>query len=931
MAALKGQASASALASEVVAAAVEEVFDEAPPATPRPASPPPASQRSIETLLSPKSPATPSGRALEGQECLQYMLLFERQAAGLDLDALQLGSVRVDVPRGPQVKSALRSAAKLATTALRRCELLEGDVAAEKARVAALRMDQDVLEKRLAMLETRCHQSEKRCSKLDMRADEADRRQEADERWKRTTEERLERAEKRLESADAESRRKSEELADVQRQARTTRQSMARMSMAGGQRATASAAAATSLAATREDESDGEDDDDEPVAELDRAAAAPPAAKPRNRISFAAALAAPPVLAAAAAPKPGGPPAASSAAADAEALESRIREQNYMGAALEQDLERLAKKQGDTAQMAAEVTARVNLAEPRIAKLGEAVQAAAAAAESAGNKAESVARTHATTRRLVGDVKLDVASLQADFLEIKKGAFLAKYRKDAPPRDAEAPADAAAAAPAAAPAAAAEPEAAAAAAPEAAAAAAPEPAGEDAGKSYEQKRKEKRAERAAAKKRKAEEASMTPEERARRAYEASAVTAAAPPAVAAAPAAPAPAAALEALAAPLREAADLALERASEADDKAERVLALALTVEATCDRGLRQSAAAIAAAEAAVEVENANASRQGTIEAELRALRRFQGEFEFKQEKYAERFEAGAAEHRGALATCEGIADGLERRCDDVDAHVRRMADHEARDAGRREREAAHLDKLAAWAAEQVEEVNAAAGRIDALERVATRAATEAADRATRHNLPNVLKPILRDWLEHSGVGPGVRQDELVARLGAMERELDALVGRVADGALEPRRPHPPAGTTAQVCISCNRPTGPPPEASDPFDVLDFLGGGDAPRFVPTLDVKHAAPAKAPARHPPRPQSAPPKRGKLNFVNGKWQTESPAPRGPPSSAEKMDLLLQRQYLSPSPPADKPAVHYKVPGNRPTTPRAIVAAGHHHR
>ncbi|KAH8053882.1 hypothetical protein JL720_14610 [Aureococcus anophagefferens] len=202
-------------------------------------------------------------------------------------------------------------------------------------------------------------------------------------------------------------------------------------------------------------------------------------------------------------------------------------------------------------------------------------------------------------------------------------------------------------------------------------------------------------------------------------------------------------------------------------------------------------------------------------------------------------------------------------------------MADHEARDAGRREREAAHLDKLAAWAAEQVEEVNAAAGRIDALERVATRAATEAADRATRHNLPNVLKPILRDWLEHSGVGPGVRQDELVARLGAMERELDALVGRVADGALEPRRPHPPAGTTAQ--------------------------------------------------------SAPPKRGKLNFVNGKWQTESPAPRGPPSSAEKMDLLLQRQYLSPSPPADKPAVHYKVPGNRPTTPRAIVAAGHHHR
>ena len=193
------------------------------------------------------------------------------------------------------------------------------------------------------------------------------------------------------------------------------------------------------------------------------------------------------------------------------------------------------------------------------------------------------------------------------------------------------------------------------------------------------------------------------------------------------------------------------------------------------------------------------------------------------------------------------------------------------------------------------------------------------------------MLKPILRDWLEHSGVGPGVRQDELVARLGAMERELDALVGRVADGALEPRRPHPPAGTTAPVCISCNRPTGPHPEASDPFDVLDFLGGGDAPRFVPTLDAKHAAPAKAPARHPPRPQSAPPKRGKLNFVNGKWQTESPAPRGPPSSAEKMDLLLQRQYLSPSPPADKPAVHYKVPGNRPTTPRAIVAAGHHHR
>ncbi|KAH8053883.1 hypothetical protein JL720_14611 [Aureococcus anophagefferens] len=543
MAALKGQASASALASEVVAAAVEEVFDEAPPATPRPASPPAASQRSIETLLSPKSPATPSGRALEGQECLQYMLLFERQAAGLDLDALQLGSVRVDVPRGPQVKSALRSAAKLATTALRRCELLEGDVAAEKARVAALRMDQDVLEKRLAMLETRCHQSEKRCSKLDMRADEADRRQEADERWKRTTEERLERAEQRLESADAESKRKSEELADVQRQARTTRQSMARMSVAGGQRAT--------------------DDDDEPVAELGRAAAAPPAAKPRNRISFAAALAAPPVLAAAAARRPA---SGGVRAADAEALESRIREQNYMGAALEQDLERLAKKQGDTAQMAAEVTG-VNLAEPA---------------------SPSSARPPTSSR--------------------SRRAFLAKYRKDAPPRDAEAPADAAAAAAAPRP----RPR------PRRPPPPPPrrgrrrrraEPAGEDAGKSYEQKRKEKRAERAAAKKRKAEEASMTPEARAARA-----------------------------LAAPLREAADLALERASEADDKAERVLALALTVEATCDRGLRQSAAAIAAAEAAVEVENANASRQGTIEAELRALRRFQGEFEFKQEKYAER-----------------------------------------------------------------------------------------------------------------------------------------------------------------------------------------------------------------------------------------------------------------------------------------------------
>ncbi|KAH8086717.1 hypothetical protein JL720_7160 [Aureococcus anophagefferens] len=542
------------------------------------------------------------------------------------------------------VKSALRSAAKLATTALRRCELLEGDVAAEKAR-AALRMDQGVLEKRLAMLETRCHQSEKRCSKLDMRADEADRRQEADERWKRTTEERLERAEQRPSPP-------------VEAEERGARGRAA----PGADDAPVDGAHVRGRRPAR----DGEDDDDEPVAELGRAAAAPPAAKPRNRISFAAALAAPPVLAAAAA----GPAAASGAAA--------------------------------------------------------------AAAESAGNKAESVARTHATTRRLVGDVKLDVASLQADFPRSRR-AFLAKYRKDAPPRDAEAPADAAAAAaaPAAAPAAAAEPG-----------------------------RRRRRAEAAAA--------------------------------------APSP--------------------------------------------RAGRAIAAAIAAAEAAVEVENANASRQGTIEAELRALRRFQGEFEFKQEKYAERFEAGAAEHRGALATCEGIADGLERRCDDVDAHV--------------------------------EEVNAAAGRIDALERVATRAATEAADRATRHNLPNVLKPILRDWLEHSGVGPGVRQDELVARLGAMERELDALVGRVADGALEPRRPHPPAGTTAQVCISCNRPTGPHPEASDPFDVLDFLGGGDAPRFVPTLDVKHAAPAKAPARHPPRPQSAPPERGKLNFVNGKWQTE---------------------------------------------------------
>ncbi|KAH8052430.1 hypothetical protein JL721_10905 [Aureococcus anophagefferens] len=902
MAALKGQASASALASEVVAAAVEEVFDEAPPATPRPASPPAASQRSIETLLSPKSPATPSGRALEGQECLQYMLLFERQAAGLDLDALQLGSVRVDVPRGPQVKSALRSAAKLATTALRRCELLEGDVAAEKARVAALRMDQDVLEKRLAMLETRCHQSEKRCSKLDMRADEADRRQEADERWKRTTEERLERAEQRLESADAESKRKSEELADVQRQARTTRQSMARMSMAGGQRATARTTTTSPS----------------------RSSAARPRRRPRRSRGTAS-------------PSPrrsrrrpfarGGParrPAAASAAADAEALESRIREQNYMGAALEQDLERLAKKQGDTAQMAPR-SRRANLAEPRIAALGEAVQAAAAAAESAGNKAESVARTHATTRRLVGDVKLDVASLQADFLEIKKGAFLAKYRKDAPPRTPRRPPTRPRPRGAAPRRAAAEPEAAAAAAPGRRRRAGAR--GRGRGQVLRAEAQEKRGARG---REEAQGRGGVDDARGARARTRRPVTAAAPPRSPPRPRRRARRGARGPRRAAPRGRGPRARARVR-ADDKAERA-SLALTVEATCDRGLRQSAAAIAAAEAAVEVENANASRQGTIEAELRALRRFQGEFEFKQEKYAERFEAGAAEHRGALATCQGIADGLERRCDDVDAHVRRMADHEARDAGRREREAAHLDKLAAWAAEQVEEVNAAAGRIDALERVATRAATEAADRATRHNLPNVLKPILRDWLEHSGVGPGVRQDELVARLGAMERELDALVGRVADGALEPRRPHPPTGTTAQVCISCNRPTGPHPEASDPFDVLDFLGGGDAPRFVPTLDVKHAAPAKAPARHPPRPQSAPPKRGKLNFVNGKWQTESPAPRGPPSSAEKMNLLLQRQYLSPSPPADKPAVHYKVPGNRPTTPRAIVAAGHqaHH-
>ena len=70
-------------------------------------------------------------------------------------------------------------------------------------------------------------------------------------------------------------------------------------------------------------------------------------------------------------------------------------------------------------------------------------------------------------------------------------------------------------------------------------------------------------------------------------------------------------------------------------------------------------------------------------------------------------------------------------------------MHDYEGRDAKRRAEEASHLEQLASWAASQVEEVNAAASRIDALEAVAIRAATEAADRATRHNLPNVLNRV--------------------------------------------------------------------------------------------------------------------------------------------------------------------------------------------
>ena len=58
------------------------------------------------------------GRGLEGGECLQWMLLFEKQAMGLELEGLTLGTFSLEVPKGSQVKSALRSASRLVTTSL---------------------------------------------------------------------------------------------------------------------------------------------------------------------------------------------------------------------------------------------------------------------------------------------------------------------------------------------------------------------------------------------------------------------------------------------------------------------------------------------------------------------------------------------------------------------------------------------------------------------------------------------------------------------------------------------------------------------------------------------------------------------------------------------------------------------------------------------
>ena len=174
-----------------------------------------------------------------------------------------------------------------------------------------------------------------------------------------------------------------------------------------------------------------------------------------------------------------------------------------------------------------------------------------------------------------------------------------------------------------------------------------------------------------------------------------------------------------------------------------------------------------------------------------------------------------------------------------------------------------------------------------------------------------------MRDWLENSGVGPGVRQDEMNARINTMEREIDTLVMQLADG--KPKQ-NLPAGFTTPLCISCNRPTAPAPE-----DVLDFL---ETTQFPQTLPPKSETVRKSDKKsHLLRPQSAPPKRAKP-IIGGRWQTTSPVPREPPMPLDKMEMYINQQknnatpttsraFSSPSPPpkhaTGTPVVKYRVP------------------
>ena len=100
-------------------------------------------------------------QALDPGEALQMLLVFEKQAVGLECVNFHVGPVDLEVARGAQVRAALKSAARLVAAALRAGERCAAELAGERVRGDALRQDHAVLERRLNALEARALQRDR--------------------------------------------------------------------------------------------------------------------------------------------------------------------------------------------------------------------------------------------------------------------------------------------------------------------------------------------------------------------------------------------------------------------------------------------------------------------------------------------------------------------------------------------------------------------------------------------------------------------------------------------------------------------------------------------------------------------------------------------------------------------------------------------------